>query len=253
MKKILITGASQGIGKAIAIEYSKREKNIFSLISRNESALLEVKSIVEKNGSSAFIFPCDIRNIDSYLETLKKSNDLLNGIDLAFLNAGISQNHFVSETDYYSSFENTYKVNVFPIAASLEFFAKTMKKNKGKIVIVSSLADIRGFPSSSAYSSSKSALTRLAEAARVELKNDNIKVITVRPGFIETNMTAKNKFPMPFLMKPEKAAKIIIKGIEKDKTRIYFPFPMVVLTKTISMLPDFLYEYLVSFYKKYDI
>ncbi|MFN3780850.1 MAG: SDR family NAD(P)-dependent oxidoreductase, partial [Candidatus Kapaibacteriota bacterium] len=124
-----------------------------------------------------------------------------------------------------------------------------MQKPGGKIVIISSLADARGFPSSSAYSSSKAAVTKLAEAARIELKPLGIDVITVKPGFVKTDMTAKNKFPMPFLLEPDEASKIIWNGIINNKKSIQFPLPMVMLTKFIAILPNSIFDFLAGRYK----
>jgi len=111
------------------------------------------------------------------------------------------------------------------------------------MVGVSSLADSRGWKGSGFYCASKAATTILLENLRVELKPFNVKVITVKPGFVETPMTAKNKFPMPFLMSAEKAARIIIKGMKKEKRVIQFPLPMVISSKLIRVVPDFLFEY----------
>src|SRR5690606_12156182 len=100
-------------------------------------------------------------------------------------------------------------------------------KRDGIIVGISSLAEVRGFPLSAAYCSSKSAVSIFLESIRIELKKYNIKVITVKPGFVKTHMTDKNEFHMPFLMEPERASEIIIKGIRKEKKIIQFPLPTV--------------------------
>ena len=112
------------------------------------------------------------------------------------------------------------------------------------IVGVSSLADARGYAQSGFYCSSKSAATKLLESVRVELKPHNIKVLTVKPGFVKTPMTDKNEFHMPFLMDVDKAAKIILKGIKKEKRIIQFPFPIVISSRLIRILPNFLFDWL---------
>ncbi len=249
MKKILITGASDGIGKQIAINYSLKEKATFALFARNCEKLHQVASVLNTNGSITFIYPTDVSNKADFQDKLRLANIQLGGIDLAILNAGISESRWIDEPDYSESLERIYRVNVFGVVYALEFLAQNM--NEGStIAIVSSLADSRGFPSSSAYGSSKAALTKIAEAARVELIRKGIKVITIRPGFIKTNMTEKNNFTMPFLLDAETAAKIIIEGIEKGKRQINFPFGMVCMTKLITALPSAWYESLASLYKR---
>ena len=121
------------------------------------------------------------------------------------------------------------------------------KNNKeGIIAGVSSLADSRGYPFSSYYSASKAAATKYLESLRVELKPYNIKVLTIKPGFVRTPMTDKNEFYMPFLMEVDKAAGIIVRGIKKEKTLVQFPFPIVLGSKILSIMPNRLYDFLMS-------
>ena len=117
---------------------------------------------------------------------------------------------------------------------------------------VSSLADSKGYSKSGFYSASKAAATIYLEGLRTELIDYNVKVLTVRPGFVKTLMTDKNEFKMPFMMSTEKAAKIIIAGIEKEKRMIQFPWQMVLITRLIPSIPSSLYEKLESLsLKKY--
>ncbi|ROL55695.1 SDR family NAD(P)-dependent oxidoreductase [Bacteroidetes/Chlorobi group bacterium Naka2016] len=250
MKKILITGASRGIGRSLCKTIAKSEKCKFALIARNEDLLKQVKAEVESFGSFAEIYPCDISNKEQFQTTIHQASVYLNGVDIAILNAGISHNKWITQENYSTTFEEIYRTNVFSIAYALEVLPEIMNKSNGKIVIVSSLADVRGFPSSSAYCSSKSAVTKLAESARVELKAKGIQVITVKPGFVKTDMTAKNKFPMPFLMDVESANEIIWNGIKDNKRIVAFPLPMVLLTKFLGLVPNFIFDFFASKYKE---
>jgi short-subunit dehydrogenase len=250
MKKILITGASEGIGRSLAIQFSRKEKVRISLIARNEHRLREVGKIIHSNGSEYFIFPCDVSNKEELQETIRNAFQVMNGIDIAILNAGISRNAWITDDNYSSHLEDIFKVNVFGVAYSLEPLSKLMQSEGGTIAIVSSLADSRGYPSSSAYAASKAAVTRIAESARIELAPFGIKVVTVKPGFVRTNITAKNKFPMPFLMEVDKAAEIIIDGLTKSKRYISFPFATAVLAKFISIIPNRIFEFFASYYKR---
>jgi short-subunit dehydrogenase len=105
---------------------------------------------------------------------------------------------------------------------------------------------VRGFPRSAFYSSSKAAATILLESLRIELKKYNVRVITIRPGWVDTPMIKKNEFKMYFILNVEKAARIIIRGIKKEKRIIQFPFPIVFGSKLIKILPDFLFDYFAS-------
>lgn len=249
MKNILITGASQGIGRAIAFELAKRTKHRFALIARNIEKLEEVQKKLHELGSESYIYQCDVSDPNELAITISKAKTQLNQIDIAILNAGISENKWTFENDYPQSLERIYKTNVFAVGIGLNIIANYMKSDGGVIAILSSLADSRGYPSSSAYSSSKAAVTKIAEAARIELKPYKIKVVTIRPGFVRTNMTAKNHFPMPFIMNVEKAASKIVDGLLAEKVYINFPLPMVLITKIIRCLPNKLYEFFASKYK----
>jgi short-subunit dehydrogenase len=146
--------------------------------------------------------------------------------------------HFRSE-----EYKKILSINAFGIAHALEFLIPIMKKQGyGTIAGVSSLADVRGYPGSSSYCSSKAAGSILLESARIELKPHNINVITVKPGFVKTAMTDKNEFYMPFLMSTEKAAKIIVRGINKRKSIVQFPFGTVMLTRLVKFVPNWIYD-----------
>jgi short-subunit dehydrogenase len=137
------------------------------------------------------------------------------------------------------------------LAYCMEILIPIMKRQGfGTIAGVSSLADARGFPGHAAYSASKSSATFILEAARSELAKFGINVITVKPGFVKSDMTADNKFFMPLLMETDDAAKIIVNGILSGKKRIGFPMPMVFLTYLVKILPSSVFEFLVGLYSK---
>jgi NAD(P)-dependent dehydrogenase (short-subunit alcohol dehydrogenase family) len=151
-----------------------------------------------------------------------------------------------SSSDFVKSFE----VNTFGIAYALEVLIPIMKKQGyGTIAGVTSLADIRGYGGSSSYSASKAAGSILLESARVELKKYNIRVITVRPGFVKTAMTDKNEFKMPLLMQPPKASRIIRKKIENGRSVVQFPWPIVLSTRIIKNIPNWIYDWGMNAYR----
>ena len=238
-KNVLIFGASRGIGKALAIRYSRIASKLV-ITSRNINLLSELAGKIK-----CFYIKCDISEKQDVSNAVSFAIDKLNTIDLVIINSGLGGPNWL---DNFSSEElkAIYSTNVFGIAHVFEFIIPFMTaQGYGTIACVSSLADVRGFPGSSAYSSSKAGASAFLEAARIELKPKNIRVVTVRPGFVRTDMTAKNEFRMPFIMSPEKAAMKIIKGIEDGKTIVNFPLPLVFITTILRLLPSWLYERLI--------
>lgn len=243
---VFITGASQGLGKYCAIEFAKRGYNLF-LTARNIEALRSVQSEIKSISNVA----CEIAYLDvTNLKDWQKAYDLFfshfSKIDVILLNAGVSNPFWFEQFDL-DNIRQTFEINLFGVVNGLnQFLPKFLSQKFGKIAVVSSLADSRGFVGSSPYCASKIALSYLAEAAAIELSSSKIQVINIRPGFVRTNMTAKNKFPMPFLMDPDKAAKIMVNGIEKGKKVVSFPFATNFLTKLIKITPNFIYSSIIK-------
>ena len=199
-RKIWITGASSGIGKAVAEKFAKEGWKV-AVSARREEILNEMS----KN-ENIFSFPLDVTNFDNCKSTFEKILRQFGNIDICFLCSGtydpkkeqeinIEQNKFVMNVNYFGTLNCVKSVE--------EYFKK---EKKGHISIVSSIAGYRGLPNSSGYGPSKAALTNFAESIYFDFKKYNVKVSVVSPGFIKTPLTDKNEFPMPFLRSPEFAA-----------------------------------------------
>ncbi|MDR2760654.1 MAG: SDR family NAD(P)-dependent oxidoreductase [Rickettsiales bacterium] len=236
MKKnnILITGASGGLGRAIALEYAAG--NTLHLLGRNRRRLEETAVLCQKNGAKTIekiIDVADREAMHKYLSELKID------FDLVFANAGISKGTSGSTLPGWS--EDVYKIfdtNIYGVINTIIPILPAMIKRKmGKIVIVSSMAGFRGLPSAQAYSASKACVMRYGEALNNYLKNFNVGVSVICPGFVDTPLTALNNFYMPFLMSPEKAAKKIRRGVEKNKKFIIFPKILRCAIKLADCLP----------------
>jgi len=228
---ILITGASSGIGKELAKRYEKEGHTIFA-ISRRKS---EFKNSYE----------CDVADFDK-LREIVKSITKNHTIDMVIANAGISYPH---STDFmkFEEFKNTIDVNFLSIHALLENIVPQMKANKrGKIVLISSLAGYVSSPTSLAYSASKRAINSYAEGLRNQLAPFNIKVINIKPGFIESEMTSKNNFKMPFLLSLKDGVDEIEKAIAKNKKEYSFPFVFASVVKIVSILPVNLKDFILK-------
>ena len=240
-KKIWVTGASSGIGKAVAEKFAKEGWKV--AVSARRKELLDEMSKSE----NIFSFPLDVTSFDNCKDTFKKILQKFGGIDICFLCSGtydpkkeqeinIEQNKFVMNVNYFGTL-NCVK--------TVEKYFK--EKKDGHISIVSSIAGYRGLPNSSGYGPSKAALTSLAESIYFDFKKFNVRVSVVSPGFIKTPLTDKNEFPMPFLRSPEFAAKQVYKGLVKSKSfEIHFPKQLTLTLKFLRILPYKFYLFLVD-------
>lgn len=236
--KILITGASSGIGAALARHYSTPENHLI-LLARDKTRLQELQNSLSCKSEIIDVDVCDF-------EALQKKIEDIGSVDMAILNAGISIGHSLEVTPF-DDFKRLYETNLLSYHAILEpLLPKFKEQGSGTIVFISSLASIITMPSSVAYSSSKRALNAYAEGVRYKYKPYGIDVINILPGFIDTPLTQKNGFSMPFLMTLEEGSRRIAKAIEKKKRIYAFPLRFYMLIKAIDMLPHSLKERLIS-------
>lgn len=240
-KNILITGASSGIGSALATLLSRAGNNV-AILARRKHELLKIGAILTNDKSFVLPVECDVTNKEEVKTAIQKAKNAFGSIDIAILNSGVSYKNKIEEFDSELG-KKTFDINVGGLMNCVEYLIPDMmEKREGTIVGVSSLAEGRGFTKSGFYSASKAAASIFLESLRNELHPYNIKVITVKPGFVKTPMTDKNEFKMPFLMSVDKAANIILKGLKKDKKIIQFPLQTVILAKTAKLMPDFLFD-----------
>lgn len=240
----MLTGASSGIGYALAKKLAIEECNI-ALLARRVEILEALSDELKTFDIDVIAVKCDVSKRENVEGAFSKVKKHFNKIDIAILNSGTSYRGAVNFDG--DKGEQIIKVNLLGLIYCIEELLDDFKKNKeGMIVGVSSLADSRGYPLSSYYSASKAGVSHYLESLRVELKPFNLKVITVKPGFVKTPMTDKNEFYMPFLMDVEEAADIIVNGIRKEKTIIQFPLPIVLGSKFLKILPNKLYDFLMS-------
>jgi short-subunit dehydrogenase len=241
---VLITGASSGIGYQLAKDLAKEGAQL-ALLSRRTDLLVSLTEALTSITKVKY-YKCDVTLKNEVAESFSQIKTDFGKIDIAILNSGVGFRSSV--LDYKSEdAEKTFNANVLGAVYCIEqLLPDYISEKRGFIVGISSLGDGKGFPKSGFYSASKAAFTILLESLRIELKKYNVKVITVKPGFVKTAMTDKNEFEMPFLMSGEKASKIIIDGLKKDKRIIEFPFGTTLGAKILRMMPTKWFEYLAS-------
>ena len=240
-KKIWITGASSGIGKALAEKFAAEGWKVAASARRKE--------VLDKMSSheNIFSYPLDVTNQDQIKTSFEKIIEDFKGLDLCVFSSGtydpkleqginIKQNKFVMETNFFGVL---YCIN------AVENYFKN--KKDGHISIVSSVAAYRGLPNSSGYGPSKAALTNLTESLYFDFKKYNVRISLVSPGFIKTPLTDKNDFQMPFIKSPEFAAEKMFDGLTKSKAfEIHFPRALTILLKIFRVLPYKIYLFLID-------
>lgn len=244
-KNILITGASSGIGEALAYNYAfKKVDNLF-ICGRNKERLEQVQKKCEELGTTTHFKILDVADIKATKNWIRSCNRKAS-LDLVFANAGISRGAKRGKETPEQTYD-IFNVNingvlntVFP---AIEIFRK---KGKGQIAITSSIAGYRGLPTAPAYSASKACVKAWGEALRCQLTKENIEVSIICPGFVKSRITDQNTCKMPFFMEAEKAATIISKRLEKNIGLITFPWPMRIAISIIAALPNFMTDYILS-------
>lgn len=243
-KTIVITGASSGLGAALAREYAEKGVTL-ALTGRNKARLDAVAKECHAKGAFVRSAVLDVRDAAAMSQWLLQVNQDA-PIELLIANAGIS-----AGTGEHKEMEGTAQVkdifdsNIYGVLNTLHPVIPQMQaRRKGQIAIISSLAGVVGLPGSPAYSASKAAVRVYGDALRGLLKKDGIEVSVVNPGFIKTPMTDVNQYPMPMITTAEKAAKKIVHGLTYSNGVIAFPLALFGLLSMISIYPYFIRDWL---------
>ncbi len=240
-KKIWITGASSGIGRAVAEKFAKENWTV--AISARRVELLN-KIAENKN---IFSYPVDVTDPIKTQEVFNRIINDFGNIDLCIFCSGTYERKLEKDINI-ENIKLTMDVNYFGTVNCLKATEKYFKNRKnGHISIVSSIAGYRGLPKSSGYGPSKAALSNLAESLYFDFKKYNVRISLISPGFIKTPMTDKNDFHMPFIKSPEFAANKIYDGLIKTNDfEITFPKQLTIIFKFLKILPNKIYLFLVT-------
>ncbi len=238
-QRVWITGASSGIGAALANEMTDRGA-IVAISARREESLNEVSA------GRMSVVPVDVTDLDAVTAAADRVRIELGGIDMVVLNAGTWQQVRLADLEP-AAFAEHLDVNVMGTVNCLAaVIGPMLAARSGTVAIVASVAGYRGIPGALAYGASKAALINLSESVRAEASRKGVRVVTVNPGFVKTPMTASNTFPMPFLIDVDEAARQIANGLASTRQEIVFPVPMAIVMKIVRVLPVRLWTLLSS-------
>jgi short-subunit dehydrogenase len=231
-KTVWITGASTGIGRELALQLARRGCKV-AISARSQAKLDELAG----QQPGLFVCPLDVTDAAAVARAHAEITSRLGPIDLAVLNAGVWDPLDSSKYEAARA-AASMAVNYGGIANALEPLIRDMTARRaGHLALVASVAGYRGLPKGVAYAPSKAAVISLAEVLRLELEAHGIRVSLINPGFVDTPMTAVNKFPMPFMVTPAEAAGKMIAGLERGRFEITFPWQLVSALKLLRVLP----------------
>jgi short-subunit dehydrogenase len=241
--KVIITGASSGIGKALAFEYARRGATL-GLIARRFDVLRELE---ESLPVRPYIYAADVADASAMANAAEAFSERAGIPDIVIGNAGISAGTLTGRSEDNAVFEEIIKVNLIGLMLTFQPFIQAMReRGSGILVGIASVAGIRGLPGAAAYSASKAAAISYLESLRVELHGTGLSVITICPGYVATPLTSKNPYRMPFLMNATDAAKKIALAIEARKRFYVFPWQMALVGWVLRRLPRPLYDLLFA-------
>jgi NADP-dependent 3-hydroxy acid dehydrogenase YdfG len=243
-KTLLITGASSGIGRALALEYAPGGTKL-ALCARRADELEATAEAVRALGGSALCIPLDVCDVPAVGEAVRRADRELGGLDMVIANAGRGDTKLSTRLTW-DDVGPVLDVNVHGAMATLVAAIPVFLAQKhGHLVGVSSLAGIRGLPTSAAYSASKAALSTFLESLRIDLAPAGIRVTDVQPGFVATPINEHAKHPMPLRWPVDRAAGHIARRLESAPAVVAFPWPLVFATRLGRLLPAWLYDRVV--------
>ena len=242
-KVVMVTGASSGIGRGVAVELSRRGATL-GLLARRMEMLQEIVSEIESRGGKALAVPVDVQDAHAVRAAADRFREQLGPIDVLVANAGIGSTNDAAELRA-SEVAGVINVNVIGAANSVAAVVPEMvARGRGQLVVISSLAAYRGLPKSAAYCASKAAVSAFFESLRLDLQPRGIDVTIIHPGFIKTPLTAGRHAQMPFLMELDVAVEKILRAIEKKRKSYAFPWQLASVVRAGLIMPTSMYDWI---------
>ncbi|MGZ5111549.1 MAG: SDR family oxidoreductase [Usitatibacter sp.] len=241
--KIFLTGASSGIGEALARHYSARGATL-GLVARRGDALRALKSSLQ---SPCETYACDVRDADAMRSAGADFMASFGVPDIVIGNAGVSHGNLTEFAGDVEAFREMLEINVLGLVNTFHPFAASMRdRASGSLVGIASVAGFRGLPGATGYSASKAAAIRYLEGLRVEMRGSGVAVTAICPGYIATAMTRKNRYRMPFIITADDAARRFARAIEARKSYAVIPWQMAIVGRILGILPNAIYDRLAA-------
>lgn len=241
--RVWITGASSGIGAALARRYAARGASL-GLVARRGDVLRKLAASLP---GRVFTYPLDVTDAADQAAAAQDFMQHVGVPDIVIANAGVSAGTLTGVEEDLEVFARIMAVNVQGMVNTFHPFVEPMRHGgRGRLVGIASVAGVRGLPGAGAYSASKAAVIAYLESLRIELHGSGVKVITVLPGYIETPMTAVNQYPMPFMLPVDEAARRIIRIIRHGDSYAVMPWQMAILARLLPLVPNALYDRILA-------
>jgi NAD(P)-dependent dehydrogenase (short-subunit alcohol dehydrogenase family) len=242
-RRLVITGASSGLGLALARHYLERGATVAAIARRGEL----LQALADEFPRQVFCYALDVRDSHAVRDA---ANDFIAhaGVpDIVIANAGVSIGTLTRHVEDNEVFQHVMDINVMGTVQTFQPFVEGMRAaGSGRLVGIASVAGFRGLPGAGAYSASKAALISYLESLRIELRGSGVKVVTICPGYIKTPMTDINTYPMPFILEADEAARRMAHVIESGRSFAVVPWQMALVGRALKLLPNWLYDALFS-------
>lgn len=249
--KVFITGASSGIGEALAIEYAQRyksEKTFIGLVARRSEHLQKLQQALQQQlNVKCVVYALDVRDHAALANAAQDFIQQFGAPDVVIASAGVSSGTLTEQQADIAAFQAVMDINVMGLVHTFQPFISAMREaGKGQLVGIASVAGVRGLPGAGAYSASKAAAIAYLESLRVEMLHHNIAVTTIAPGYIRTPMTDINTYKMPFLMDADVAAVKFVSAIEQKRRFVVIPWQMGWVARLMRLIPPVLWDLLAK-------
>ncbi len=236
---VFITGASSGLGAALARHYAEAGHTL-GLVARRADRL---QALAASLPGQHHVYVVDVCDRQALHAAARDFIEQVMQVDIVVACAGISAGTLTEELDDFGVFNSIFQTNVMSTVSSFEPFIHGMiARRAGALVGIASVAGVRGLPGAGAYSASKAAVAAYCESLRLELKPQGVAVVTIAPGYVRTEMTAHNPYAMPFLMDADVFAARAARAIARQRSYCVIPWQMGIVAKLMRVLPDWLYD-----------